>query len=214
MYKDIKIQWFVFCVSIVCFILSSCSATQTLDSKSFAASGYKITRLNMVYFDDLHNAKSSSTTAISNENSEARGRKFAIETRNSFAVEFLKAIPEEFKLHGIEANIALYKSKKYKGMELKGIDSSEIEKLFPNSKGDPLLVVSPTSFKIECADRCFYDLSLSSQLFELQSAKLLWSSTSKIETKLWDRVKFISTKENAKKSVHELVEKMKSDKLF
>ncbi len=193
------------CVSLIYFMLTGCASTVTTSSKTISNDNQKLTRLNVIYVDDLHNAKSTTTGIGSGE----RSYKFVVDIRKDFAVGVLNAAPIEFKAYGIEANADFYKFKKKSD-----ILSADIAKMFPNTKEAPLLVISITKVDSLCTNQCFYDMEVSARLIQIDSNKLIWSSNTKIETKLHDRLKFISTSENAKQFVKKTVDQMKADNLF
>lgn len=193
------------CVSLIYFMLTGCASTVTTSSKTISSDNQKLTRLNVIYVDDLHNAKST-TKGIGNSE---RTYDFVVRLRKNFAAEVLNAIPVTFKTYGIEAKADLYKFKKNSD-----IRSADIAKMFPDSKEQPLLVISPIKIDSQCSDSCFYDMTVSAKLIHIDSNKLIWSSSTNIETKLQDRLKFISTSENAKQFVKKTVEQMKADNLF
>lgn len=190
-------------IFFILLFLSGCASTLKTTSQPVGLLKDKLTTLNVIYIDDLHNARS-----ISSGNGTIAFR-FVVETRESFAIGVLNNIPSEFKLHDIEANIDIYKLK-----NKKEISAEEIAKLFPNNISAPILVIMLNRIETDCANECFYDLSVTSKLIDVSTRKLYWYSTTLIETKLLDRVKFISTTENAKKYVKTMVEKMKADGLF
>lgn len=190
----------IFCIL---FFLNGCASTVNTSSQPQAPLKDKLKSLNVIYIDDLHNAKSRTS------GHGVQAFHFVVETRKSFAIGVLNNIPSEFKLHDIEAKIDFYKLK-----NKVVISAEDIAKLFPNTKSAPLLVISLTRINTECPSRCFYDLSVSSKLIDVNTKAPLWSSTTEIETNLHDRLKYISTTENAKKYVKTMVEKMKTDGLF